>query len=260
MSPTGLTSLYVVVVSARTSVRGTTTAHSLAATVYVFYRRTVPLLRCDAAQSLRVMHMPPILRTQDSEHQPTVGFSRELARVDDWAQGPVRCRRTGHLCVCVQLCTFTNVAAQSLLVRVPSTLRSCARISRKCLQRCARRNLYSNKLWGSLPSSLASLTGLTYLYVGVVSASASARGTVTAHSLAATVYVFCRRTVPLFRCEAAPSLQVTHLSPILRTQHSGLQPTVGFALECARADPSAQGIVRGCPVWGRVGPGNRPRT
>ncbi len=50
---------------------------------------------------------------------------------------------------------------------------------------CARRNLDSHLLWGSLPSSLGSLPGLTRLYVVVLSVSASACGATNALVFAA---------------------------------------------------------------------------
>ena len=57
--------------------------------------------------------------------------------------------------------------SQSRLTRVPAILR-------------ARRDLHSNQLSGSLPSSLGSMTGLQYMCVVVLSVSALARGTTTA--------------------------------------------------------------------------------
>ena len=67
----------------------------------------------------------------------------------------------------------------------------CSRTHHHPDRPCARRYLQNKQLSGSLPSWLGSLTGLSYLYVVVLSVSASARGATNALVFSCgTVFVF----------------------------------------------------------------------
>ena len=76
------------------------------------------------------------------------------------------------MCVC---CLLAEVRRRPIAARLPSQ----PRLTRVPAILRARRELYSNRLSGSLPSLLGLLTALQRMCVVVLSVSALARGTTT---------------------------------------------------------------------------------
>ncbi len=105
------------------------------------------------------------------------------------AERAVRCDASPpHVEVCRRGVSFpAGFHHRPFVAWVPS------RCSCVCRRSCARRNLGSNQLSGSLPSWLGSMKSLTNLCVSVI---ASARSIATARSFAASVCLFAAGTLP----------------------------------------------------------------
>ncbi len=192
--------------------------------------------------------------------QPAVGLAAELARVADCAQytarcGPVRAcvgtrrhQRTS-LCCGTVCCVFVLLAV--LLCRFGAWLPSiCSRTHHHPDRSCARRLLWGNQLSGLLPSSLGSLTGLYYLYVVVLTVSASNRGATNALVFAAARFCVlflcwpCSSTSSVRGCQISAHARTT---PIVRARTGGFRTT-----SCQARCRARSGRLLGsqsCTLW-----------